>query len=152
MKILPYLSTSLALATVSLTSCASMMVGETSTIEVTSTPSGAVVTSSTGLEATTPCQLVLPNGTEVELTATHEDHPGDIRVIPSVPDTSRWAAGNVLFGGAAGLASDAANPRARVHKADIHFDFTRSVEAIERAEAEEAANAADAKRRAGGTM
>lgn len=142
----------LALSAAPLTSCATMMVGHSSTIEVTSDPTGATITSSTGLEATTPCDLVLPNGREVEITARHVAHPGDTRVLVSVPDTSRWAAGNVLFGGAAGLASDASNPGTRVHKKDIHFDFTKTAEELKAIEAAKEAAAAAAKRRSGGTM
>ncbi len=152
MHIFPRASLAFALVAAPLTSCATIMVGNTSTIEVTSTPTGAVITSSTGLEAVTPCDLVLPNGREVELTATHDAHPGDQRKRSSVPDTSRWAAGNVIFGGAAGLASDAANPQARVHKGDIHFDFTRTVEELEAIDAAKAAAKAAAKKRSGGTM
>ena len=113
------------LLALSLGSCATMMCGSESAITVTSTPPGAVVTTSTGLEAEAPCTLSLPNGAEVAITAQHEAHPGDVRTVQSVPDLSRWYAGNlVMIGGAAGMVSDMANPCAYVHKDDVHFDFS----------------------------
>ncbi|QDV08668.1 hypothetical protein Poly30_42210 [Planctomycetes bacterium Poly30] len=112
-----------------LASCASMMAGTESTILLTSTPTGAAVVTSAGDQVLTPCELTLRNGEEVELSATHPDCPGEVRVATSVPDLSRWCAGNVLMiGSVACMMSDVANPDAYVHKHNLHFDFTSSVQ------------------------
>lgn len=128
------------------------MVGPNSMIQVTSSPSGAVVMSATGLEGTTPFEVLLPNGREVKLTATHAAHPGDQRTLSSVPDTSRWVAGNILLPSAMVLVTDVRNPATRVHKQDIHFDFTKTVEELAEIAAAKAAAELAAIRRSGGTM
>ena len=143
----------LLLAPLLLGSCASIMTGSTSSIQVTSTPVGATIVTSTGLKATTPCSLELPNGTDVTINAQHEERPGDVRAEVSVPDLSRWTAGNlIMIGGTAGMISDKANPKAYVHKQDVHFDFSCSAEEVEAAKAAEAERRRRLRESSGGTL
>ena len=136
-----------------LASCASMMAGSDSSITITSTPPGAKITTCTGLEAQAPCTLTLPNGADVCITAQHGDCPGDVRSVMSVPDISRWYAGNlIMIGGTAGMLSDMANPSAFVHKQDVHFDFRFSAEEIAEMEGAQAKRLQQRRASYGGTL
>ena len=142
-----------ASALLTLASCASMMAGSDSSIAITSTPPGATITTCTGLEAKAPCVLTLPNGADVTITAQHLDHPGDVRKVLSVPDLSRWYAGNlIMIGGAAGMVSDVANPSAYVHKRDVHFDFSFSEAELAELEAAKQERLHQRRASSGGTL
>lgn len=136
-----------------LASCASMMAGTESSIRVTSTPPGASVMTDSGLEVVAPCTVTLRNGDEVELTATHEAHPGEVRSFRSVPDLSRWSVGNIIMiGSVACMMSDVANPAAYVHKHDVHFDFTSSTQELAARELAERLARIQKHRSYGGTL
>ena len=105
-----------------LCSCASIMVGNDSSIEVDSVPSGvAFTTNYAGMEGVTPAKLNVPNGDVLEVSFVV---PAGFQQMEytSEPSMSGWIVGNILFGNVVGLAIDFINDDSRTHN-DIRVEL-----------------------------
>ena len=111
----------IALLSLALTGCASIINGRSQSVDFESTPSG-VDLSVGGLKATTPAKLTLTRKETYTATFTKADFPD--RTVTLEPRASWWLLGNVVFGGLIGLIIDAATGSGlTLEPSDVHMDM-----------------------------
>ena len=102
----------IAVAALTLPSCASITRGSTDVLEVVSTPQGAQVSTENGYSClSTPCALKMSRKTETVVTVSKPGcRPARVNVTHKVANAgAAGMAGNVLVGGIIGAAVDASS-------------------------------------------
>lgn len=111
----------IALLSLALSGCASIVNGRSQSVDFESTPSGADLTVG-GLKATTPAKLTLTRKETYTATFTKADFPD--RTVTLAPRASWWLLGNVAFGGLIGLIIDTATGSGMtLEPGDVHMDL-----------------------------
>ena len=110
-----------ALLSITLTGCASIINGRSQSVDFESTPSGVDLTVG-GLKATTPAKLTLTRKETYIATFARTDFPE--RTVTLEPRMSWWLLGNLLFGGLVGFVVDAATGSGMtLEPSDVHMDM-----------------------------
>ena len=112
MKTLPTIGLAVSLSFFG-TSCASILTGSTDKLDITSNPTGATFSTDQGHSGVTPAIIEVPGARNVEFTFSMPGY--NQMTMVSMPHTSKWIWGNILFGGLIGIAIDAIGDSAKTH-------------------------------------
>lgn len=108
----------IAVLTLCLTSCASIVTGTHDIITVNSSPSGAHFTTDTGASGVTPGKVEVPD--DIDIRFTFEKDGFQKTEYLAKKHVSGWIWGNILIGGIIGLIIDIASGGMHTHDGEIN--------------------------------